>query len=226
MNCTASVEYCKNIPITTSKYAAEGTFAHEVLELNITEKYKYHPDIEMWRDNLVEDKYFNKEMLVYLEKCEKYIEKLEPFRLLFIEKRFAIPEIEGFGTVDYTIVKDGTLHIIDLKYGKGKKVTAEDNTQLKLYAWGAYRVLSKLLQIHTIVLHIMQPRINKNGSFLKWEISVKNLKDWVKCTVSVKAKTALSGTGIFKEGGWCWFCPGKDTCPTLVASDYEDDWEE
>ena len=44
---------------------------------------------------------------------------------------------EGFGTGDCVIVADGTLSVIDFKYGKGVEVLSENNPQMMLYALGA-----------------------------------------------------------------------------------------
>ncbi|MDT1872972.1 DUF2800 domain-containing protein, partial [Acinetobacter baumannii] len=44
----------------------------------------------------------------------------------------------GFGTSDVVILADGVIEIIDLKYGKGMPVSANQNPQMGLYALGAY----------------------------------------------------------------------------------------
>ena len=44
----------------------------------------------------------------------------------------------GFGTSDCVIVGNGPMVIVDYKHGKGVAVSAEDNSQLKCYALGAY----------------------------------------------------------------------------------------
>lgn len=53
------------------------------------------------------------------------------------------------------------LFITDLKYGKGVKVEAKDNSQLMLYALGAYREFSFAFErdIEDVVMTIAQPRI-------------------------------------------------------------------
>jgi len=44
---------------------------------------------------------------------------------------------EGYGTADVVIINDTTVRIIDLKFGVGIKVDAEENPQLRLYALAA-----------------------------------------------------------------------------------------
>lgn len=48
------------------------------------------------------------------------------------------------------IIADGTLDIVDLKYGKGVAVFAEDNPQMKLYALGALSLFDSLYDIQTV----------------------------------------------------------------------------
>jgi hypothetical protein len=207
LNCTASYEFTKDIIAEESKYAKEGTLAHKLLE-NL-----------MAYGNFLE--YISNEMKLYLYPCRDYINKLKNGCDLFlIEKEVTIEPIDGFGSIDYLILKAGTLHIIDLKYGTSR-VVAENNSQLKLYAYGAYKLLEPFVNIETIYLHIMQPRLNKNGNFTSYKQDVKTLIEWVEYTVSVKAKTALTGSGIFKTGNWCFFCPGKTNCTHLIAKDFE-----
>ncbi len=46
---------------------------------------------------------------------------------------------QGFGTADALIIANNTIEVIDLKYGKGVKVDAQNNPQLMLYGLGAFR---------------------------------------------------------------------------------------
>ena len=48
------------------------------------------------------------------------------------------------GTCDALIISDGILHIVDLKYGRGVKVDAEGNDQLRIYALGTLEMLGFL----------------------------------------------------------------------------------
>ena len=58
------------------------------------------------------------------------------------------------------IIGDDTLHVIDLKYGKGVKVDAVGNTQARLYAAGALDTFGLLYGFDKIRVHIYQPRID------------------------------------------------------------------
>lgn len=65
---------------------------------------------------------------------------------------------DGFGTGDAVIVGDGTLHVIDFKYGQGILVDADDNPQMKLYALGALELFGSLYDIDEVSMTIYQPR--------------------------------------------------------------------
>ena len=56
------------------------------------------------------------------------------------------------------MISDGTLHIVDFKYGRGVLVEAEDNPQMKLYALGALEIFDCLYDIDTVSMTIYQPR--------------------------------------------------------------------
>ena len=65
---------------------------------------------------------------------------------------------DGFGTGDCIIVSDDVLHIVDLKYGTGILVEAEENPQMKLYALGALEIFDALYDIREVSMTIFQPR--------------------------------------------------------------------
>ena len=75
----------------------------------------------------------------YLEFVLEAIEEARqdcPDPKVLIEQRldFSCYVPDGFGTGDCLIVADKLLHIIDLKYGQGVLVNAEENPQMMLYA--------------------------------------------------------------------------------------------
>ena len=62
------------------------------------------------------------------------------------------------GTADAVGVEDGTLHVIDLKYGMGK-VEAQGNMQGKLYLLGAMETIGFMFDYSRMKFHIVQPRL-------------------------------------------------------------------
>lgn len=228
MNCTKSVMFTKDITVKNSKWADEGTAAHEHaawgLELlNIVNivQIGYHltkmPCTPFDCDEM--KRYVNH----YIEYVRKYMDRSQDFG---IEERFEIDVIQGFGTIDFWCIINDTLEIIDLKYGKGVKVNANGNSQLMLYAYGALSYLGLIHDIRNVSMHIVQPRYGTYGNYSNIMVEAKKILDWAKYTVSVKADMALNDKGMFKEGSWCWFCPGKHTCSEIRLSQAIRDFKE
>jgi hypothetical protein len=115
-----------------------------------------------------------------------------------------------FGTID-AIVEDGrTLHIRDLKYGKGIKVRAEENEQLMVYACMAMD--ETLLPPAKVTVGIIQPRINPEPDV--WEISPAELEEFFADRVLPAMKEV--DTAEPNPGDWCRWCPAKGVCNAQV----------
>lgn len=229
MSCTPSVAFESQYPNDTSTYAEEGTFAHELSELilnynlnNITKrafnkKYK----------ELQTNQYYSQELMDYVE---GYVNNVMEFvytarskckdAVVLLEQRldFSTWVPEGFGTGDVVIIADGELHIIDLKYGKGVPVVAEDNPQLRLYGLGALSEFELLYDIETVKMSIIQPRLDLLTSS---ELVVEDLLEWAETQVKPKAALAMDGQGDFVAGDHCKFCRGKATCRARAEKNLE-----
>lgn len=83
-----------------------------------------------------------------------------------------------FGTADCILISGNALHVIDFKYGKSPdgRVEAEENTQMQLYALGAYDTYKLLYPISRFVLHIVQPRLP--DGITSWEIPLPELLEF------------------------------------------------
>ena len=178
MNCTPSARLEQEFEGTESEAAKEGTAAHALCE------HKLKKALHMRSKRPVSD-YNSDEM----EECsDAYVDfVMEQYELakqtckdpvVLIEQKldFSCYVPDGFGTGDCIIISDGKLHIIDLKYGMGILVEAEENPQMKLYALGALEIYDALYDIKEVSMTIFQPR-RENVS--TWTISVETLKDWV-----------------------------------------------
>lgn len=139
-------------------------------------------------------------------------------------------EGDGFGTNDFSVATDNTLHVVDLKYGKGVQVFAEENTQAMLYALGKWNELNLFYDFEKIVVHIYQPRLNHIDV---WETSVDHLLDFADNTVKPAADKILAKDVdyVVSEKG-CEFCKKKATCKALyehtmaiVADEFDDIYE-
>ncbi len=219
MACTPSVRLTEHYPDTTSDYAAEGTLAHELCELNLTKYFvkgvgpkTYAKKLDVFKANAL----WHDEMLGHAEAYFDYVKEIylkykgTPF--IAVEKRvdYSAYAEKGFGTADCIIISGNDLHVIDFKYGKGVPVAAESNPQLMLYALGAVSMYRMLYAIKTIHLHVFQPRINNTS---EWTLDIDALDAFAE-EVKVKAQEALRGDGAFVAGEHCRFCPARSNCRT------------
>jgi hypothetical protein len=123
---------------------------------------------------------------------------------------------DGFGTADVVILSKHSIRVIDLKFGKGIPVHAQDNPQLRLYALGAYsKFKEEYPELKEVSYTIHQPRLD---SISTDGTTISKLVDWANYYVKQKAKKAWSGAGEFLPGDWCGFCRAKAQC--RARSDY------
>lgn len=201
MECPGSVEACKDYPNTSSVFADLGTLCHEMAERCLL--HKIEPDSS---DEVVND---------WVSTYCNYINSLPVFEK-HIELRVDLSQWipDGFGTADFVGIDSGTgtLYVVDLKSGKGVKVFSEQNTQLMLYALGAYSEFIDFYPICRVVLVIVQPPLDHID---EWELSVCDLLEWGD-NVKVKAKTALAPDAKRIPGDQqCRWCAHKAVCPEL-----------
>lgn len=223
LNCTPSArledKFQESQAPTVSPHAEEGTLAHEVAELTLRYRLEYIKESTYKRElrKLKKSQYFDEEMLGYVDTyvnivLESYqaAEKDHGAAEIILEERIDFSHIvpEGFGTGDAAVISDKTLEAIDLKYGRGVMVEADNNPQLLLYASGLLRTFGLMYDIETIKVTIVQPRLDHYST---WEVSV----DWLKGWEEVVHKTALKaykGEGRQFPGTWCKFCKVKALC--------------
>lgn len=208
----------------TSVFAQEGTLAHELSELYIKHDILNEIDDAQFDEAfsaIMSNKLFSDEMLdvvpIYVDYCnDEYKEAISKNEnaLMEIEQKLDLTEFvpESFGTADCVIISDGTVEVIDLKYGKGVPVYAEYNIQLMLYGLGVLRNYNIMYDIKQVKLTIVQPRINNIST---WQISVEDLLKYANETIKPAAQLAFKGEGELKAGTWCKFCVVKNKCRAL-----------
>jgi hypothetical protein len=229
LHCTPSArleeKFEESSPSTSSVYADEGTLAHEFGDLNL-KKAAGHITESVFDKEIKELKkhpLYSAEMEGEVDKYVTYVleafgvaKQKTPDAVLMIEERLDFSHLveQGFGTGDAGIIADGILEIIDLKYGKGIRVEAEENPQLMLYGSGALRSFDLMYDIHTVKMTIVQPRLDHISS---WETKVNDLISWGEKTVKPAAAKAYAGEGVQKAGDHCKWCKVKAMCATLAA---------
>ena len=220
LNCTAAPSFEAQFPKTTSAYADEGTLAHSICEIYAKRKFGVNLDRKKINAELAKLKraeYYDPEML---ETATTYVEYLVEKAMSFPNSPYVVQEIKvdfsdyvpnGFGTCDCVMIGDGKLHITDYKHGKGVKVEAVGNPQMRLYALGALKHFGAIFgdTIKTVSMGICQPRISEYPS--EEEMTVDELRAWGE-SIKPLADAAYNGKGEYHSGAWCKFCRGKAQC--------------
>ena len=224
LNCPPSARLEESYPDTSSPYAKEGTLAHEIAEFKTRNYFIETLPKRTFTSKLnkfKKDELYQNEMDEYTESYLEYIKEVamrylsKPYIALEKKIDFSKYVPDGYGTCDCILIHGNDMHIIDFKYGKGVQVSAENNSQLMLYALGALEAYSMLYQIETVHLSIFQPRLDNISCF---EISAANLLSWAVGEVEPKAKLAYDGIGDFKAGEHCRFCKAQAQCRAKAES--------
>lgn len=188
LRCSGAPLLCKDLPRTESAFAEEGTRAHEIAaQALLSREDVADPDLQAYID------------FVRWQKGE-----------LHVEQRLDISKITGepgaHGTADVVLYDGDTLTIIDLKYGKGVKVSAAHNEQLQIYALAAVRPDTKRVRL---VIH--QPRIDHVD---EWECPIDELLAFG-AYVRRRAELCFEKPDLVPGDVQCRFCPAKAICPAL-----------
>lgn len=236
LNCTPSArleeKWIKKHGKQTSTYADEGTLAHEMAEVLLSEFLGIVPSEQAWLDleGLKSNPLYSEEMDGYVETYVEYVKNrasdmaeqsgLEIREILRIESLSDFSDVvpEGTGIADAILFDGTTLEVVDLKYGKGVMVEAEGNPQLRLYAWGVMQPLSLAYDIQSVKSTIVQPRLDH---IVTCSITPEELTDWVHTEVVPRAKLAWKGKGDLTPGDHCKFCQVKPKCAAMANLAYE-----
>lgn len=238
MACPASVVLERLVPNRSSKYADEGTAAHELAAMTLQDRAH---NCEAYLGRMLPTKEGAQQFEVDEEMCQyvqTYVDKIlenAEGNTLLIEQPLSISHITGEpdaeGTGDAVIIyADGDwLEINDLKYGY-RPVSANRNKQLMTYALGAVEKYEHLGPFKFIRVCIHQPRISSRPS--EWECTIEELMEF-KAEVEAAAQRVWSvqrtsklavaqGMDVLDTFGedevGPELNPGRDTCQWCNAS--------
>jgi phage protein len=223
MTCPGSVAAVAAAPVddTPSEAAAEGTAAHALAEILLRERIELKGQgalLKGWKAEYGE-KYNANELkagvMPYVNKVSDAWEELggrKHARLLLEQRVFVIEGV--YGTADAVVISDkGVLHVLDLKFGRGVRVEAEDNPQLRCYALGALQDAELEQDVHEVQMTIVQPRHKDGGHISTAVMTAEALHSWgEELKAAAEATKAEDAPRVPSEGG-CLFCPAAPWCP-------------
>ena len=213
ISCPPSALLSKNFEDVSSSFAQEGTDAHTLAQYKLENSLGINT-----KDPTEALSFYNEEMnshaenyaIFVLEQVEKTKETCADPQVLIEQKLdFSKYVPGGYGYVDCLIIADGTLTVIDYKYGLGIAVSAERNPQMFCYALGALALFDGIYDIDNVHLIIYQPR---RENISEYDISNSELIKWAEEVLAPTAELAIKGKGEYKSGAHCQFCKAKATC--------------
>ena len=242
LNCPPSARLAESVENKSSVYADEGTLAHEIAQnaLELWDRDLYYPEIDELPvpDDLAKSPYFSEDMVRHVGSYVDFV--VNEFHAMhkeetggnvigYWEATFDLSKYipESFGSSDATLLSPTILHVIDLKYGAGVKVSAQSNTQLMIYALGMLNTIPEAQRgdIKEVRMSIVQPRLDHYDTFT---MSANDLLVWGEKVLKPKAKVAWEGGGEQKIGDHCQFCPLKAQCRAqydAITSDFDEECE-
>lgn len=210
MNCTPSARLEREFSDNSGEAAAEGSAAHALAEHKLRKALKL-------RSKRPTSQYDSDEMEVYTDGYVEFVlEIIEGLKQtcsdpkVLIEQRLDFSRFvpDGFGTGDCVVIGDGSLHIVDFKFG-WNLVNAEENPQMKLYAIAALEMFDGIYEINEVSMSIFQPKRLNISTF---KVSKEALYLWAEEVLVPTAKLAFDGSGEYRCGEWCQFCRAAVKC--------------
>lgn len=226
LTCLASVREEEKYPRKPSRYAAEGTLAHHVAELALRGwepgKSTAITDVMAEGAEVTVDGVTHTVTADLISHTQAYVDYVDMLasrgdvRSLWVEMPLSLAPwtVEGQrGIADVVLVDptSRTLHVVDLKYGKGVEVYAHENPQLMLYALAALTELSVFYDIDHVTVHIAQSRRSHYDS---WTTSHGDLVTWGSDRVKRTVGRIIASDNVpyAPSDETCRFCRANGNC--------------
>jgi Protein of unknown function (DUF2800) len=137
------------------------------------------------------------------------------------------------GTVDYAVVSEESVDLLDLKWGEGEYVEAHENDQMIIYSLSVIEHLMAIYEFtnDTVVrVHIYQPRHHKfDGVAQVWETTYGDLKDFAvdiyqdyEFSKNITPENLDEETDLTPKYGACRFCPARKICIRKNSALFDD----
>jgi hypothetical protein len=189
----------------------EGTAAHELADMCLSDGLSPHNYIKQHIAGIPVDD----EMADHVAAYVAYVKSFSGVHFYEVRVDFSEWIPNGFGTSDAIVIDEKlkTVHVIDLKYGKGLPVDAENNSQGMLYALGVLSEYSFIYDLDNVVIHIYQPRIKNYSS---WSISANDLYKWAEWAKQRAEEALRDDAPRTPSDKACQWCKAKATCKALL----------
>jgi hypothetical protein len=246
MNCPGSVALTKDLPNTSSPYADEGTCAHFLAsiclsegqdassfisrEIVLTESGEHFACDTQEKPRyrlIVGDDFAN-----YVQDYVDYVREVRDATkgVLHVEQRLSLEGVTGeedsFGTSDAVIVTADELIVIDLKFGMGVQVNAEENPQLMIYGLASLDKYGLVQDFKNVRIAIHQPRLKHVSEAV---YSLNEIEEFRKVVAGSSTNTQSPNAELVPSEDACRFCKAKATCPAIsakIAKEVEADFED
>lgn len=220
VNCPGSIALTKRAPPKeSSKYADEGTLAHECHEAfmkNWPREYVVRnylkgvlvKKVRKYDDDMIDHAFESVKTIMSWKTEGDEVACETKVKLAFIHPEFG-------GTFDAAIVQlFGRLTVIDYKYGAGVAVEAEGNLQMLVYALGlAHKYDYAFDEIRLVVV---QPRAeHDSGPVRDWVINLNVLLDYKETFAEAVKAAVKKDAELNPDPSWCRWCPAKTICPAI-----------
>lgn len=223
MHCPGALWLTKDLEQKESAYAKDGTGAHALLEMCISKNIAPDTLIGEVLEVRGEEYTVTEDCAMAVQYAYDLIksEAENCAGVVFSEKKLTI--LPGLtGTVDCAIVSclGDTFYVLDYKHGAGVPVSAKENEQMLLYAYGAAKEL-KLVGVNNVRLTIIQPRCERRAEkHSTWETSWAEVEAFASRAEAQKNRIE-GGDKTLCDGEWCrtGFCEARrqKVCPKLTA---------
>ena len=211
--CPASVTLTKDVTRPSSKYAREGTAAHKVAELTLNGDVFLPDKVTIEGDEYIVSPGMCRALNPYISHVQSL---MGPYTEIVLEQRVKVPDTFGmvWGTLDCGAFVDSTLHVVDLKFGKGVAVDPS-GPQLGLYALGLAELFIVNIRSTAVRLTVCQPRIE--GDPLRTHTTtLGDLFKWRSYTVIPALERIRAGDTTENVGAHCRWCVRKTECAAFA----------
>jgi hypothetical protein len=227
-NCPGSVFFQKDLPPeVANQYAEEGTKAHEVAEMVLSDFLDYKltgSDPEIRAHLTASDDEMVEGAKGYCKAIwEKVLEGALTGKAYGLEERFVISERnEMYGYVDFwaAYIDDRGKRcgwVVDYKYGFNP-VEIKNNAQLAFYALALREEMKRGgKDLDYVKAAIYQPRAAGN-SYKETKFSANQLDIWKKKFLKAADLIFVKQKPIFRVGSHCRWCRAQGICPAYAKS--------